>query len=73
VIVLMRADMVVYMSMSKDSDSTSRHEKCFEGGRRYVYRERLFVVGEFLVLLALLVFLYIEAIDDFGKYLDSCS
>ena len=43
------------------SDGTSENEEWFEGGRRRVYKERLFGVGGFPFLLSLLVFLYSKA------------
>ena len=43
------------------SDGTSERDEWFEGGRRSVYKERLFCVGGFPFLLSLLVFLSSKA------------
>jgi len=43
------------------SDGTSENEEWFEGGRRRVYKGRLFGVGGFPFLLSLLVFFYSKA------------
>jgi len=47
--------------MGGSSDGTPRHEEWFKGGRWSVYKERLFGVGGFPFLLALLVLLYSKA------------
>ena len=51
--------------MGRDSDGISEDEKCIEGGRQSVYKDRSFGIGGFLFLLALLVLLYSKASYDF--------
>ena len=58
VVVLMRVILVVSKMTVGYSDGTSEHDEWFEGGRRSVYKERLFGVGEFPFLLSLLIPLY---------------
>jgi len=57
--------VVVCEIMGRDSDGISEDEKCIEGGRQSVYKDRSFGIGGFLFLLALLVLLYSKASYDF--------
>ena len=60
-VVLIRVMLMVCKIMVGYSDGTSEHEEWFEGGRRSVYKERLFGVGRLPFLLSLLVLLYSKA------------
>jgi len=61
VVVSIRVVLVVCKIMVGYSGGTSEHGEWFEGGRRSVYKERLFAVEGFPFLLSLLVLLYSKA------------
>jgi len=58
---LIRVVLMLCKIMDGYLDGTSEHEEWFEGGRRSVYKQRLFGVGGFPFLLSLLVLLYSRA------------
>ena len=59
--VLIGVVLMVYKIIVGYSDGTSEHEEWFEGGRRSVYKEKLFGVGGLPFLLSFLVLLYSKA------------
>ena len=69
VVMMIRILLVVCKIRRRDWDSTLKHGRWFEGDRRTVYKERLFVVGGFSFHLSLLLLLYSKAIDNAGTAL----
>jgi len=57
--------------MGRYSDGTSEHEKCFEGSRRRVYKEKLLVLDDFLSI-CLYSFPWIVKQTRLGTSSDSC-